>query len=289
MSFFQNPFSSDFRGNLVLGDRAMSLTFECPRNTGRGDDSVTAWEEGNYDFSGNDADGNSKNRLYFKFAIDGNLRNWATFYVDVSGDNPSATTPQEVVTALNDDNTFSSYFTASLMKFHSGAARLVITQKFPVTRMKFFVVNGRAESVIKFNARAGIAELPTYFSRHTVGNSANFNTCDEILIELDPDSSDVDADLIDNAVDAKGVSRGLNSGTIKEDWQLLKGRSGIFQFQNITVDGDDRITQIIEYAAGSVVGDMSRKIIYVYTDDNQKPSQIFEIPYTLEEGDLIEP
>lgn len=82
---------------------------------------------------------------------------------------------------------------------------------------------------------------------------------------------------------------GFNIANVQTDWQLLRGRSGIFNFQNITVDGSNRITQIIEYPAGAQVGDFARKIQYTYSGGNTQPSQITEIPYTLTAGDLVTP
>jgi hypothetical protein len=57
----------------------------------------------------------------------------------------------------------------------------------------------------------------------------------------------------------------------------------------LTVDGSDRITQIIEYPAGAVEGDFARKINYTYTSANTNPSTITEIPYVLTDSDLVNP
>lgn len=280
MSFFQNPFNFDFRGNWILGDRQQALVFECPRNSGRSEDMVMAWNEGPYDLSGNDADGNDSSILSIKFTIDMEYKKWATSSFNLG--NGAATTVDTVVSTLNGDANFSNFFVATKEN-----NKLFVRQKLGTHRFRFFVVNGGAEEKIKFNARAGVAELPTYFSRHTVGNDS-FTDCNQCLVFLDV-GDDVPADIVDNAVDAKGVSLGLNSGTVREDWQMLAGRSGIFHFQKIIVDGSDRITQIIEYPAGAGVGSLARKIKYTYTSSNTKPTNIFEIPYTLESGDLITP
>lgn len=82
---------------------------------------------------------------------------------------------------------------------------------------------------------------------------------------------------------------GLDYTAMKEDYEHLAGRSGLFNFQNITVDGSDRITQIIEYPAGARAGDFGRKINYTYSGANTKPSQITEIPYQLTSDDLVTP
>ena len=81
----------------------------------------------------------------------------------------------EVVMLLNSNTNFSSFFLASIYTGPAGN-QISIKQKFPVTQMKFYVVNGGAEEVFRFNDRAGVAELPEYFLRHCVGNySASYN------------------------------------------------------------------------------------------------------------------
>jgi hypothetical protein len=40
MTYFQNPFPSEFRGNWVLGDRQHSLTFVCSSNVASSDNST---------------------------------------------------------------------------------------------------------------------------------------------------------------------------------------------------------------------------------------------------------
>jgi len=311
MTYFQNPFASEFRGNLVLGDRQYSLTFSCPANTGRSDELIAAWKEPKgslnyfYDLSGNDADGNSTNVLAIKFSIGGDFRNWNNLEIDLTDNsnanlnpapNSSSITPSEIVQILNANPNFSSYFVASLDKFASLKGKILIKQKFPATRMKYFVINGRAEEVLGFNARAGVAELPSYFRRHRVhGGDENF-PLDKInaIVELSPSNSggmsSVDNDVIDNATDYKGMSLSLDSSVAKQDYELIAGRaSGLFTFQKIDVDGNDRITQIIEYPAGAVAGDLARKIEYTYSGGNSNPSKVTEIPYVLESGDLVTP
>lgn len=290
MSFFQNPLSCDFLGNWILGDRKFSQEFRCPSNKGRSDEAVTVWANPPYDLSGNDSDGNSTDTLVLKFALT-DLKTWYECSVDItaSAASSSAVTPAEIVTALNADDTFSSYFVASLGSFSNmDRTRLLITQKKPAIQFRFFVVNGRAEEVLKFNKRAGVAELPTYFERHVVGNHTTYPDGQSMLVALDV-GNNVDAAVVDNATDANGNVLGYDSGTVQEDYQLLKGRSGIFTFQKLTVDSSDRITQIIEYHAGAIEGDLARKISYTYTGAKTKPDQITEVPYTLTSGDLVTP
>ena len=95
--------------------------------------------------------------------------------------------------------------------------------------------------------------------------------------------------MINNAVDQHNKSLGLLGATVRSDYQLLEGKSGLFIFQKVTVDGSDRITQIIEYSAGAVTGDLAKKITYSYTSSNKNYDKQIEIPYVLASGDLVTP
>lgn len=284
MSFFQNPFTQDFIAPWLLSDRQYNPDFKCPRNAGRGDEMVVSFGEAPFNLSGNDGDGNSKAVLTISFALN-DTKNWADLAVTITGSSLSAITLQEVVTSLQANAVFNDYFTARVRTDN----KIEIKQNKPVTSMKFFIKNGRAESVLLFNKLAGVSEMPTFFQRHTIANRFTYTDSQNALILLDASGSVVDANVIDNAVDNKGVSLGFSHSTVQADWQLIKGKSGIFNFQKITVDGSNRITQIIEYSAGSVAGDLARKINYTYSGANTNPSQITEIPYTLTSGDLVTP
>lgn len=350
--FFLNPFSEEFRGNLVLADRALSLTFVCPPNAGRGQEMVLSWADGPYDLTGNDDDGVDKSNLTIYYAYDPEFKAYSSLSIDVEAGSvsSSAVTVREIVTALNADTTFAELFEAAL----NSGNRIYIRQKRDSTRFRFYISLNGAETAIKFNGRAGVAELPTYFDRHIIANRYTYDDSVGMLLPLNhvitgntvanptvvtsaghslsasqqiiitgSNSSPtidgtrvisspltntftvpvnvttagtrarystlVEAAMIDGAVDAKGKSLGYSSSTVQDDWDLLRGRSGLFTFQKLTVDGSDRITQIIEYHAGSEAGDFSRKILYTYTGANTKPSTISEIPYVLQSGDLITP
>ena len=287
MSFFQNVFAEEFRGNWVLGDRQQALTFICPANAGRGSDVVTAWNEGPYNLAIADADGNPRSILTFTFALSGDLfKNWATVGVNVAGAVPAATTPSEISTILNNNTTFNSYFVCSIEKFPSGTDRINIRAKTAPAKLKFFINNGGTEEAIRFNARAGVSELPSYFNRHTCANRFVFEDCQNILYFLQAGVLNVDDNIIDQAVNARGIPLNYNHTVVQPDWQLLKGRSGIFNFQLMTLDGSNRITQIIEFGAGSKAGDMARKIQYHYTGAVTSPDRIWETPYQLTSGDI---
>jgi hypothetical protein len=295
MPFFQNPFFQDFRGNLVIADRQQALTFECKQHAERGFTRLISVPQGTFDLSGTDSDGNSLADLELNFAVDPNLIEFATISVDVTtlAASSASITPREIVASLNADGPFSGWFKASIENLSIGGTvpehRVVIESKLPEKQIKFYIGNTGAETELLFNAKAGVCEMPCYFSRHTVENRHDFDDSNAILIELDPGSSVVDADIIDNAVDAKGNSLGFDSSVVKEDYELLRGRSGLFVFKKITVDASDRITEIIEYHAGAQEGDFAKKTEMTYTGTNCNPDQVTEIPHCLESGDFITP
>lgn len=287
MPFFQNVFKSDWSGHMPLADRQYVLTFTCPGNAGRGDEIVTAWKlpSPTYNFSGNDAEGDAKNILNIYFAIDPDFKNWSLLAVNVTtgAGSASAETIYEVVEALNDNVEFACWFTATVNN-----DRIIVRQKKPVTNMKFYVANGQAETVLGFNARAGVAELPSYLSKHTIANRFAYPDGHGAIIQLDTTNL-VDAAVINDAQDYRGVDLGYSSSTVQADWQLLNGNSGLFIFKKQTVDGSSRITQIIEYAAGAGVGSPAKKTIMTYTAAQTQPDKIVEIPYVLQSGDLVTP
>lgn len=282
MPYFQNLFTADFEGNWLLADRHHIPKFVCSHNSGRGDEVVVTWNDGPFDLSTVDSDStNSTDTLEIVFALN-NQKNWTTLAVDItaSAASSSAVTSEEIVAALNANSTFNSWFVAQLGPSPEtsdyNTKRVMISQKKPVTNFRFYINNGRAEEVLRFNARAGVAELPTYFSRHSMDNRFVFDDCANMLIELDP-GLNVDANIINSAVNSKGKSLGYSSATVSEDWQLLAGRSGLFEFTN-AVDGS---TDII-YSAGAKAGDLAKKIV-------TSGGNTFVMPYTLQSGDLITP
>ena len=283
MTFFQNLFTQDFEGNWLLGDRHHIPTFRCPHNAGRGDELVRAWKEGPYDLTGQDADGTvDRDLLNITFALN-ELKNWATIQIDVGAGAASATavTANEIVNNLNANSIFADRFHAYLGAFDGAPSgnRVQIKQLKPSVQMRFYINNGGACEALGFNAKAGVGELPSYFDRHTVENRHAFDDSANMLHVLDPTNA-VHADLIDNAVDARGVSRGFSSSTVREDWELLAGRSGMFDFTND--DGSSSPNTKIIYPAGAKAGDLAKKVV---TSGNNT----FVIPYTLVIGDLITP
>lgn len=270
MAFFQNLFDQEYQGYLLLADRKQSLTFKVAPNKNLQAKQV-AWNPSPYDFS-------TTNILQFNFAWDEEHKNWASVSIDLAGVVPSATTAQEVVTKLNANEMFACMYSASVTKFNN-LDSVAVTKNSKKQNAKMYFSNSGAETKLRFNKNAGIAELPEYFTRHTITNKLNYSDSAGILVKLDPSNS-VDQVIIQDA----GFSL-----TPKKDYELLEGRSGLFLFRKNTLDGSNRITQVIEYQAGSVVGDFAKKINYKYTGSNTSPSEMTEIPYVLTSGDLIQP
>jgi len=309
MAYYLNPFCEDFQGNWVLADRHQSLSLFCPRNAGRGDELIISWENGPFDLSGADVDGNASDTLRIYYTLHVPFERWALLEVDVTTQAAAANavTHAEVVSSLNADVNFTAWFTASQ---NPQTHRTQIRANKPGTEFRYYVDLTHAEPSLQFNRRAGVAELPTYFDRHQVlhqfasaaaidqyKDDSGHLTVTNHLVRLDPydytsnpTGSNVHANIIDDAVDERGNTKGFDSATIQGDWQLLRGRSGLFTFQNICLDVNGDIAQIIEYHAGASAGEVGRRICYVRTGGaGSNPIQITEEPYTLTDADLIEP
>lgn len=271
MAFFQNVFDQEFQGYLLLADRKLIPTFKVGPNKNLQSKQI-AWNAGPYDFSAGSV-------LEFNFAWDPEFKNWASVGIDVAGGDPAATTAGEVASALNADPTFSSLFSAGVTALPAGDT-VIISKTASKKQIKFYFGNSGAEISLGFNKMAPVAELPEYFERHTVGNVNNFEDSVGLLIRLD------ESDPVDQAV---VEAAGFAPSSMKADWELLGGRSGLFTFKKMTVDGSNRVTQVIEYPAGAKVGDFAKKTNHVYSGSNTNPSQTTEVPYVLQSGDLVTP
>jgi hypothetical protein len=273
MAFFQNLFDQEYQGFLLLADRKLAPTFKVLPNKNLQSNQV-AWNPGPYDFS-------SSGALEFNFSWDPEFKNWSSVSIDVAGADPSNTSAHEVVSKLNAEPIFSSLFIAKLVKLEGLDSVGVMKNPAKKQNIKLYFGNYGAQIPLGFNKRAGVAELPEYFVRHTIQNRFKYEDSVGMLIILD-ESDPADQAIIEAA--------GFVPGDMKEDWELLRGRgAGLFTFQKLTVDGSDRIAQIIEYPAGAVEGDFARKINYTYSGTNTNPSQVTEIPYVLQSVDLVTP
>lgn len=274
MPIFQNVFNTDFTGGLILGTNRPILNFNV---TGHKNSmhSMVSYSAAPYDLDPN-------NTLTINISFDGQHFDTKMIDVSASAANVNAATATEVVTELNANTWFSNYFIAAVV--NTNYVSIQTTKQAIDNRLKVYISNLSAEFSLNFNRLAGVAELPTYFARHTIANSLTYTDSVATLIQLDPSDSDELA-IIRNGLN----NQAWTSSDLQDDYELFKGRSGMFNFQKITVDGSDRITQIIEYPAGAISGDLAKKIIYGYTGANTNPSQTTEEPYTLTGSDLVVP
>jgi hypothetical protein len=271
MAFFQNVFDQEFQGYMVLGDRKLVPTFKVPPNRNTQYKQIS-WNSEPYNLS-------SGSELTFNFCWGPDFLNWASVAIDVAGADSSATAAREVADNLNSDPTFSSMFVASVSNMGLGESVVVSKAKEKKQAVRMYFGNGGAEVALGFNKRSGVADIPDYFGRHTIDNRSKFPDSLGILIRLDPSNP---ADLV--VIEAAGLS-----SVPMEDWEALRGRSGIFEFRKMTVDGSDRVTEMIEYSAGAKEGDLARKTVYSYSGVNKNPDKVTEVPYILEESDLVSP
>lgn len=278
MSYFQNLTDAAFRGSFPLGDRQYAIDYLIGPNVNQSDNMVT-WNSGPYDLT---TDGGVLTIGYAPWEND--YKFYSYLAIDVTGSDPSATTAQEVITILNANTTFNSMFVTSVFTPVSGQPifRVRITKKIGRAKnsLRMYILNAGAETGLNFNKKAPIAELPTYFDRHTIENRFAFPDSVGMLVLLDP-SDPIDAAII--------TAAGFDPLVVQADWQLLRGRSGIFNFQKNTIDGSNRITESIFYPAGALVGDLARKTTYTYTGANTNPTNTTQVPYVLQSGDLITP
>jgi hypothetical protein len=275
MSFFQNPIGEEFRGSWPIDQQA---NFFIGANTNNIAEMVSGNAEP-YDFS-------VVTNFIINIAYDPLRVGYTPISVNVVGATPAATTASEVVALLNANALFADNFTAYLINAtkgpitYGGPFKVGIRCTKARQAARMYVTNAGAEQKLRFNYRALVKEMPTYFERFTIAERFNYPIGPNLLVQLDP-LNPVDAAVI--------LAAGFTSLVPLLDWQLLADRSNTHTFAKITQDGSGRITQIIEYFCGAKAGDMARKINYTYTGANTIPNQITTIPYTLTGADLVTP
>lgn len=275
MPFYQNPIDAEFIGPMVLGDRQYSPTWRCPGNLNKST-SMIAWNAEPYDFTivGD-------RTLTFNYAFDTEFKIYSSRGINVAGATPGATLASEVVEALNDDPGFASFFTASAKNLIDGTVNppqtVYITNNRPAMSVRAYISNSGAEQFLRFNKRAGVSELPSYFSRHTIANINNFEDCVGMLVELD-ETDPIDQAIIEDA--------GFTPGDVQEDWQLLEGQSGIFLFTYNVYDVSNRLESSIQFSAGAKEGDLAKLTQYQYDAMSSRITIQTEVPYILTSSDI---
>ena len=274
MAFFMNVYDFEFRGSLLSADRQYQQTFKIKANTNRSDYILSGNAEP-YDFS-------TYNDLTLFFCYDVNQVNYAEITVNIAGSTPENTSAADVVTILNADDLFSSFFVAKVFKTNNVGVtgnKVLITSKKPKPNLKAYVLNSYAEKVIQFNKFAPIQELPSYFERYDIAQRFDYpDLGTERLLLLKPESNSIEADYI--------TAAGFNPSSPSPDWQLLKGCNDQYMFTKRVYTSGQLMAEI-KYPAGASIGDAAFKTTYQY--DGSDLTGICQIPYVLVSGDLITP
>lgn len=265
MSFFQNVFDSEFRGVLLSADRRLQSNFNMPANT-NSSTYILSGNSGPFDLTGN-------TDLTINYAYDPSLIGYANLTINISGTTISKTTAQEVINSLNSNAIFAENFKAILSN-----DKVLIRGTKERANFRAYISNSSAETIIGFNSKAPVVELPNYFERFSFENRFNYkNLGPHRLILLNP-ANPVDAAII--------TSSGLDPLSPTPDWKLLKGGNDSFWFFKRTYT-TGQLTSEIKYPAGAIEGDLAKKTIYEY--DGSDLIGIMEIPYVLESTDLMTP
>ena len=277
MPFYQNLFDQEFRGNLPLGGQRLDIVYKVLANPNGGDPKLALNAEP-YNFSAT-TDAN----LTIRYSLDKDFRYFHTLDISLT----SLTKASEVVNELNSDATFATHWEASVHSMPNGKTVKVQAKKSR-DRIRWYCENVGAEEALGFNANASVEELPSYFDRHIVNKSAASEYskagATEQLVKLAPGAAAELAIIRDRVSNSS-----WSASDLKDDWELLEGKSGLFHFQKNTLDGAGRITTKIEYPAGAGAGDLSKKTVYTYSGTLTNPVSIWEMVYTLSSGDLITP
>lgn len=279
MPYFQNISDQEFRGNWILGDRQYTLNFNLKGNLNT-PTLMMSFTPGPYNLS-------TDTTLTINYAIDPTLKQFQPLAINVTGAIPSATQAWEVAAALNANPTFAALWTASSRALNNkltdpaGQAQIVYLQSSRQnTAIRAYITNAGAEKHLHFNAKAPIGQLPIYFSRHSIPSILTYPDSYGLLLPLNVGDAYTQTII---------VAQGQDPTTVKPDWQLLAGRSGIFNLKSQVVDGSNRVTSSIEFPAGAQSGDLAIQTKYTYTGANTTPSTISQLPYTLIAGDLYIP
>lgn len=264
MSFFQNVFDAEFKANLFSADRKLQSSYKITANTNRSDYMVST--EGPYNLNGN-------SDFTINYAYDPSLIGYASLTINVAGVNIFNTSVSEIVTILNSNPTFSDIFSATV-----SSNRVLILAKKNRALFKAYVSNSSAETVLGFNTKAPVAELPIYFERYSFENRFDYQDLGSHRLVLLNPADPIDAAIITNA--------GLDPLNPTPDWKLLKGSNDAFWFYKRTYT-TGQLTSEIKYPAGASEGDLAKKTYYVY--DGSDLINVMETPYILQSGDLMTP
>lgn len=187
--YFQNVFLEEYRGVWVLADRQFQPNYKCQPNTGRGENYLHAFVAEPYNLSGNDGDGIDKSNLMINYAYDPDFKNYSTLSiaVDAGAASGSAVTAIEVANNLNANATFAEYFVAEAINAKDGKDHPPYTVRIKcisTKRIRFYISNNGAETALRFNYKAGVSDLPTYFNKDTIAKRFTYTDSVPMLVAL---------------------------------------------------------------------------------------------------------
>ena len=282
MPFYMNPFNQEYKGMFPQVDHHAFakplITYTVPNNKNT-NTAMIAWNTEPYDFS-------SLTDLTINCATNPD-HGFSALTINVSGATPGATTALEVATALNANATFADRFNAVAQNVteNNGSAptqSVLIKSTIEQTQIRTYMSNSGAEQLLGFNKNAGIAELPSFFSKDNIVNYHLPNSAGQ-LIELDGTDTAIDRVIIRNFLD----DQTWTNTALLEDWQMLEGRGGRFVFQIATNNVDGQATDIITWSAGAVAGDMAVRTIQVWgASADTVPDEKYEVPHVLTTSDV---
>jgi len=267
MAFFQNVLDSEFRADLFSSDRRLQSLFIAPPNKN------TSMYMLNYNKS-SDFDLTANTDLTINYAYDPALIAYATMTIDVSGVVVSDTKPEEIVANLNSDSIFSDIFLALLYNNQ----QILIKTKKERELFKAYIANTGAETVLNFNAKAPVVELPNYFKRYSFDQRFDYQDLGSHRLVLLDETDAIDAAVI--------TAAGLDPLNPTPDWKLLNGRNDAYWFYKRTYNAGKLETEI-KYPAGAKEGDLAKKTYYDYSGSDLVG--VMETPYVLTSSDLITP
>lgn len=258
--FFQNVFSTEYSGSLTLGDRQYTTKFVCLPNNGRGNNYCHAFTKESYDLTGNDDDGNDRSVLTINYAFNFHPTAYSALNitVDAGAASASAVTAKEIVNNLNNNTTFAEYFLAEAINAVDGRDYPPYTVRIKTRSEhihRFYISNKGAETRLKFNAKAGVSDMPTYFSRHTIENRFTFSDSAALLIPL---NHLITGNTVANPTVITSPNHGLTSG---QEIVISNSNSSptIDGTRTVTVTGTNTFTVAVNVTTAGTRGMWSTK------------------------------
>lgn len=278
MPFFQNVFDFEFRPSLIGADRDYQTGWKIKGNTNRSDYMLSS-SSGNFNFGAN-------NVLTINYAYDPDFKNYAALPVTITATSITNATATEVVSSLNNNAIFASLFTASAvpsLNSPNSPSKILIKASKSRGNFRAYISNSSAETVLKFNKNAPVAELPKLFEKYSIDNRFAYPEYGPDRLILLDTSNSVDQAII--------TAAGFDYSSPKADWQLLAGSSDGYWFYkksyNTSAPGSGQISAEIKYPAGATAGFASMKTYYLYS--GALCTAIMQTPYVLTSGDLVTP